>query len=279
VKYIYVNDQLKQVDSAALQVNNRGFRYGDGLFETMKIFRKSISLQEYHFNRLFESLKKMKMKPSADLSKTKLTSQVFDLCEKNECNESGRIRLSVFRGNGGLYETDPEPQYLIESWPIEESVNRINDKGYIIDIYTEARKSCDKFSNLKSANFLPYVMAAKFAIENSLNDCLVLNVYDRIADATIANVFVIKNEEIITPPLTEGCIDGVMRKYLIEKLEARGYNIAVRPLERSHIENADEIFLTNAIAGIRWVGQFGNREYTNKLSSKIYRDCVEPLWS
>ena len=92
-------------------------------------------------------------------------------------------------------------QYLIECWPADESVNQINKNGLVIDIYPDAQKSCDIFSNLKSANFLPYVMAAQYAKENKLNDCLVSNVKGHIADATIANVFLVKNNLIITPAL------------------------------------------------------------------------------
>jgi branched-chain amino acid aminotransferase len=185
-----------------------------------------------------------------------------------------RVRLSMFRGNGGVNEDPGDLQYLIECWSVSESVNQLNENGLVIDIYTEARKSCDKFSHLKSANYLPYIMAAMYAKENKLNDCLVLNTYERIADSTIANVFVIKDKEIFTPPLSEGCVNGVMRRYLIEQ-----YEIKEAALTVDTILSADELFLTNAMYGIRWVKQFRNRTYDNITVSVMHRELQTTLWS
>ena len=176
-----------------------------------------------------------------------------------------RVRLSAFRGNGGLYEPGNGLHYLIECWPLDLSVNDLNPNGFDIDIYPHARKSCDKFSNLKSASYLPYVMAARYAMENKLDDCLVLNTYDRIADSTIANIFLIKDETLITPSLTEGCVNGVMRRWMIERFKVEETGLAIED-----ILSADGLFLTNAIYGLRWVKQFREKTYSNLQAAKIH---------
>lgn len=256
-----------------LMVDNKSYRYGDGLFETMKLVGKNISLEKYHFERFFSGLQQMGFDIPAPVTKEKLKQQVIGLCEKNNCAESGRVRLSVFRGNGGIYEGNNDLQYIIESWPLDRSVNQLNENGYIIGIYPDARKSCDKFSNLKSANYLPYVMAARFAKQNKWNECLVLNTHDRITDATIANIFLIKDEQIITPPLTEGCVNGVMRRYLIEQLPVKQTALTI-----DDILSADELFLTNAVQGIRWIKQFQDKTYGNLKTWQIHRELIQPLW-
>jgi branched-chain amino acid aminotransferase len=158
-------------------------------------------------------------------------------------------------------------------------VTKLNENGLVIDVYPDAEKSCDKFSNLKSANFLPYSMAAQYARENKLNDCLVLNNSGGIGDSTIANLFIIKNEIIRTPGLEEGCVNGVMRRHLIEKLQATGYELREEALTVSNLKAADEFFLTNAINGIRWVKQFRDKIYTNVKTIEIYNRFVKTIWA
>lgn len=278
MNYICFNGQVIDADEPVLMADNRGYRYGDGLFETMKVIKQNILLPDYHFQRFFDGLQMLKMNVPTGLTKKVLAEQILSLCEKNNCARAARVRLSAFSGNGGLSQSGNALQYIIECRPLDEQVNQLNEAGLVVGLYTDSQKSCDTFSNLKSANFLPYVMAAKCAQEKAWDECLVLNVYERIADATIANVFLIMNGEIITPPLNEGCVNGVMRRYLIEELDAAGYSVREQPVTPVDVEKADEFFLTNAISGIRWVRQFRKKQYDHSLTSKIYHDHIEPLW-
>jgi branched-chain amino acid aminotransferase len=274
--------------------DNRGYRYGDGLFETIKIINGKIVLEKFHFERLFSGLTRLKFIVPGSWNATKFHSEVVELCKKNQCEQLARVRLSVYRGNGGLYDENKNSDYLIEAQPLEETLNRLNENGLIIDIFNDARKSCDQFSNLKSANYLPYTMAAIHARENKYNDCIVLNTHGRICDSTIANVFLIKDETIITPPLSEGCVAGVMRKWLVETIsngqlansqgdtpKRREINLDIReaPITVEDLENAGEIFLSNSIYGIRWVKQFRKVIYSNTATSNIYDHLVKNLWS
>ena len=257
-------------DEPVLLASNRGYRYGDGLFETIRVIRGTILLEQFHFDRLFSGLALLKFEIPVDFTREKIREEILRLCRKNDCVDLARVRLSVFRGNGGLYDEGKFLQYIIECQALDEAVNKLNENGLVIDVYPEARKSCDAFSNLKSANFLPYSMAALFAKENKLNDCLILNTHGRIADSTIANVFIVKNEVIITPSLTEGCISGVMRRYLKERLPDLGYSLQEDAININDLEEADEVFLTNAINGMRWVRQFRDKTFTNTVTSYIY---------
>lgn len=264
-------------DTPVLMASNRSYRYGDGLFETIKLVNGKIALAGYHFERLFFGLSLLQFEIPKLFVQEKLEKEILALCQKNKSEELARVRLSVFRGNGGLYDDDKTAQYVIECWPLSQSVNKLNENGVVVDVFPDARKSCDKFSNLKSANFLPYSMAALFAKENKLNDCFVLNIHERICDSTIANIFWIKGGEIFTSPLTEGCVDGVMRRYLLEKMSDAGYNIRETPATVRDMEEADEIFLTNAINGIRWVKQFRSKTYTNRQTAEIHDQFIKTI--
>ncbi|MEK7226757.1 MAG: aminotransferase class IV, partial [Bacteroidota bacterium] len=274
---ICFNGKIMPADAPVLMASNRSYRYGDGLFETMKLANGKIALADYHFERLFSGLSLLQFEVPKLFVPEKLEQEILLLARKNNCEQLARIRLSVFRGNGGLYDDDRTLQYVMECWPLSEPVNQLNENGLVVDIFPDARKSCDQFSNLKSANFLPYSMAALFAKENKLNDCFVLNTHKRICDATVANIFWIKDGNIFTPPLLEGCVNGVMRRYLLEKMRDAGYGIQEIPANVSDLKSADEVFLSNAVNGIRWVGQFRSKKYGNTTTVKIYNDLVRTI--
>jgi branched-chain amino acid aminotransferase len=278
MNHICLNGKLFPACEPVLMADNRGYRYGDGLFETMKMINGKIILEKYHFERLFNGMKLMKFRAPSLFNAAKLRKETLSTCKKNKCDELARIRLSVFRGNGGLYDATKNLQYIIECWQADGPVNQINKNGLIIDIFPDSQKGCDVFSNLKSANFLPYVMAAHYAQENKLNDCLVCNVKGQIADATIANVFLVKKNLIITPALTEGCVNGVMRRYLLEKMKVSSFEVREGVVSKNDLETFDEVFLTNAMNGIKWVKQFRDKKYSNEQTLKIYKDFIMPLY-
>lgn len=257
--------------------SNRSYRYGHGLFETMKWMDGKIRLGHFHFERLFSGLDLLKIRYPKHFTAEKISEEIEKLCIKNQCLDLARVRLSVSRGNGGLFDNDTSLQYVIESWPLSDSINLLNENGLDIGTYTDARKSFDKFANLKSANFLPYAMAATYARENNLNDCIVLNQEGRVADTTIANIFLIVKDEILTPALSEACIAGTMRRYLIFQFKERGLKIRETEITVQNVQEADEIFLTNAIHGLRWVKRFGDKSFVCNKTAEIYQQFVRTI--
>lgn len=270
MKYVISNGKLVEEEKIYISPDDHSYRYGDGLFETMKVVNGNIFLKEYHFERLFAGLRILKFIVPLSFTEQQIEEDIKKICSKNDCEKLARVRLSVSRGNGGLYDCDNDPSYLVECWPLNEK--KFDENGLEIDIFPDARKSIDKFSNLKSANYLPYVMAAIWAKENNLNDALILNSNERICDATIANVFWVKDGKFFTPPLTEGCVEGVMRRKIME-----GHETFQDALTQEILLNADEVFLTNVTSGIRWVGQFRNKRYTNKIARKIFAEIIQTI--
>lgn len=266
-----MNGEFVRAEQPVLMSDNRGFRYGEALFETMKMANGGVQLKRFHFERLFAGLRLLQFVKPASLNPGSLTEKMMQLSKMNGCYGQARIRLTVFRGNGGLADNNSEAQYLIEAMPLDSTAGQLNNQGLAIDIFPDARKSCDAFSNLKSANYLPYSMAARFASNNNLEDCLILNHSGNISDSSIANIFLFKDGVLYTPPLSEGCVNGVMRRYLLENLGKNNSGISIKEKELAplELEEADEVFLTNAIQGIRWVGQYRNRKYTNKKIREI----------
>jgi len=276
--YINFNGNIVRSDQPVITTESRGFRYGDGIFETMRVTAGSIIFSEYHFDRLFSGIQLLQFEQPAFFTREVLAQQINDLCKRNNHQASARVRLVVFRGKGGLY--DPEnhiPNYVIESWPLAGDNSDIEKEGLTIDIFPDARKSTDIFSNLKSNNYLPYAMGALYAKKNGLNDCFILNSHGRICDSTIANIFCIKDKIIFTPGLSEGCVSGVMRRYLFASLLAAGFTVQEKEMEPAWLQTADEIFLTNAIFGIRWVEYWRDQSFQNKITSSIHQRFIKNI--
>jgi branched-chain amino acid aminotransferase len=270
--WLNFNGELVEEKKPVLTADNRAFRYGDGLFETMKVVMGSIQLKELHFERLFRGMELLQMRVKGFINAELLEEQVFRTINKNRLSGPIRVRLTMYRGEGGLYEfSGAYAGYVIQVWPLSSSYLALNENGLVIGLYESTKKSADAIANIKSNNYLGYVMAALHSKQNKWNDALLLNSKDRVCDSTVANVFWIKDDVIHTPPLSEGCVAGVMRSHLLQSLPHRGFQVLEKETNISDLLEADELFLTNAINGIRWVKSFNGRDYTNTKTSQIYQ--------
>jgi len=279
-EFLNYNGKVYPADKLLISPNNRSFRYGDGFFETMKMIKGRIVLGNLHFERLFSSLDTLLFDKPKLFTATRLETEIAELAKKNNHTASGRIRLMVFRGDGGLYDAENNhPNYLIQTWEMNTANNQLNENGLVVDVFKDARKACDHFSHIKSNNYLSYVMAAIWAKQRKLNDALVLNSHNNIADATIANVFVVKEGIIQTPAITEGCIEGTMRRHLLQCIRKEGMPVKETIITLEDVKAASEMFLTNAAYGIRWVQSCGNTSYATQVAPVLYKKFVEPLYT
>ncbi|MEO8713300.1 MAG: aminotransferase class IV, partial [Parafilimonas sp.] len=127
-------------------------------------------------------------------------------------------------------------------------------------------------------NFLPYIMAAMWAKENKLDDAIILNNYSRIAETTIANIFLVKDGKIKTSALSEGCVAGVMRRYMSECLKKENIPYEETQMHTDELADANEVFITNAVQGIRWIKQCGKNNYNFKLAEYLHRTFLLSLF-
>ncbi len=270
---IYTDDELR------IHPNNRSFRYGEGLFETIRLHKGEMPLWDLHWKRLSESLPKLYFEFPPHFGETELKKEILQTANRNNCLDAARVRITVFKGEAGIWE-QPNSLFhcLVQCWPLEKKEFSMNENGLDIGLFEAGRKSCDSFSNLKTNNYLLYALAAQYAKAEKLNECLVLNQHGRVCDATIANVFFSKDGIIHTPNLNEGGINGVMRRYLLEQLRAADYKVEEGAYSPEEIAAADEIFLTNAMYGIRWVKLWGNRTYQFQQSATIFNRFISPLF-
>lgn len=274
--HIVFNGKFVKAGSAVVRSDARGLRFGDGCFETMKAVNGHIILKDLHFGRLFATLELLFFEVTEDFPAL-LEQQVVSLLQRNGHAHHARVRVTVFRGPGGLGDVGGnEVNYVIETNPLDPV--SFNTEGLVVDVYKESRKQCDHFSHIKSNNFLPYIMAARWMKSNDLDDAIVLNSNNRVADTTIANVFIVQNGVIKTPVLSEGCIAGVMRKFLVNSCRKEGIPVEETVIAAEDLQSASEVFLTNSIRGIRWVKEIAGNSYSCQVSKLLYDKMVRPLW-
>lgn len=270
MKWVCHNGEMVPDGQPLFSAANRSFRYGDGLFETMRVYQNELLLAPLHFNRLFTGLQLLNIRPSARFTPEVLQQNILELCRKNDCARLARVRLAVYRSESG------EAGYVIEALALNEDALQWNTEGWKLVVYGLARKSCDAFANLKSANYLPYVLAGAFAAEQGADEALVLNTYNHVADGSKTNLFLIKDKTIYTPALHQGCVSGVMRRHVIDNLKVMGFVLHQIGVNEQLLREADEVFCTNAVQGIRWVKHFGQKEYGNALTHQIFKQLFTP---
>lgn len=273
--YIY-NGKIVVSEERILTPESRGLRYGEGVFETIKVKDSKVYFLHDHFQRLERGLEALHLQLPGFLDEQKLNDLILKLAEKNN-HATARIRLMCWRKDGGLYDAVSDVcDYSIQSYalPLEYEVN---SNGLDLCIFDAVKKPIDLLSNIKHNNFIIYALAARHAQEKKCNDALVLNQHNNVCDSSIANIFWIKDGVIFTNPLSDGPIAGVMRKQLLQHLPSLGFPITEKSCSVKELMEADEVFLSNVIRGCRWVKQIDDKQFNCVMFMKFYSSLVQVI--
>ncbi len=257
------NGELIAEEAFNLSADNRSFRYGDGLFESMRCENGRILFWEDHYFRVMGSMCMLRMDIPSELNMDFLHDILLKAVEANGLlNNSCRIRLNFWRKAGGLYApSDRSVNYLVECESIEKPAFELIEKGVSADIYYDHQKAKSDLSTIKSNNGILYVLASIFAEESEVDQVFIQNTDQHVIESQNSNIFVIKDNEIITPDTKEGCLDGIMRKQVLLVAEELGITVKHDPIRNYELSAADEIWVSNAISGLQYVSKYKNKEY------------------
>ncbi|WNH09932.1 aminotransferase class IV [Thalassobellus suaedae] len=259
-------------NNTLLSIQNRGFTYGDALFETIKISNGKLLFWEDHYFRLMASMRIMRMEIPMKFTMEFLEAQIQKTLDSNQLgNKSSRIKLTVFRNEGGLYLPNTnDVSFLITVKAIEHDLYVHNEGFYEVDLFKDYYVSPSLLSTLKSNNKALNVVGSIYAKENKLHNCFVLNTDKKIVEALNGNVFLVKGNIIKTPPVNEGCLKGVMRKQIIELINGiPEYELVEDSISPFELQKADEIFITNVIVGIQSVTKYRKKTFTNEVAINL----------
>ena len=263
---INFNGTIISSDDLALSNENRAFKYGDGIFETVKIKNGKIIFWEDHYFRLMASMRMLRMKIPMKFTLEFLQEEILKLAE-NYSSETLRARFTVYRKDGGLYTPKTnEVDFIIDV----KEVSLVPKEIYKVDLFKDFYNYSGLLSTVKTTNKMLNVVASVFAEENDLDNCVLLNERKGVVEVTNGNIFLIKGNTVKTPAISEGCIKGVVRKKVIEILNKNeDYTIEETSISPFEIQKADEVFITNAIIGIQSVTNYRKKTFKTELTEKL----------
>jgi branched-chain amino acid aminotransferase len=261
------NGKLINQSELSINSNNRAFKYGDAIFETLNIQNNTIVFWEDHYFRLMASMRMLRMDIPMDFTLEFLEQEILKTVTSLESFSKIRVRLSIFRKDGGLYAPKSnEVDFLIEA---SENIYQ-KKETYRVDLFKDFYNYSGLLSTVKTTNRMLNTLASIYMEENELDNCVLINERKGVVEAANANIFIVKGTEIKTPALDEGCIKGVVRKKIIEILNKNEeYTIVETSISPFEMQKADEVFLTNSIIGVQPVTNYRKKEYKIEIGKKV----------
>ncbi len=255
-----------------ISTTNRGFNYGDALFETIKVSHGKILFWEDHYFRLMASMRILRMEIPMNFTMEFLEKQILEVVShKDLINKTVRVKLFVNRKDGGLYFPESNNvDFIISSEPLESDFYLLNDTEYVVDLFKDFYVAPSLLSTLKTNNKVLHVVGSIYAKENNLQNCLLLNTSKQVVEALNGNIFLVKDNVIKSPPLEDGCLKGIMRKQIIEIIQSipeyTFKEVSISPFE---LQKADEIFITNVIVGIQPITNYRKKRFKSEVSKGL----------
>ena len=253
--------------------SNRALLYGDAVFETFKVVDNKILFLEDHYFRLMSSMRILRMKIPMNFTLEYLEEQIISLALKLNIANNARVRMTVFRKDGGLYAPETnEVSFIITA---KENLSReylLKKENYEVELFKDFHVSKHLISSLKTTNKIIQVVASVFAKENGFDDCILINDEKNIVETISGNIFMVLDNQIITPPVSDGCLNGIMRKQVINELKSStDFNLIENSISPFDLQKADELFLTNVITGIQPITKYRKKSYTTEVSEMLLR--------
>lgn len=255
---------------------NRGLLYGDGVFETLKVVEGKILFFEDHYFRLMAAMRIVRMEIPMNFTLEYLEEQVLTLAKSNKCEQSARVRITVYRNDGGFYlPTNNSISFFIHATALVQSIYNIDEKPYEVDLYKDFYIAKQLLSTLKTTNKMIHITGSIYANENDLDNCILLNDSKNVVEALQGNLFMRMGNTLITPPISEGCLNGIMRKQILN-LAKKETNLEVveEVISPFDLQKADELFITNVIKGIQPITKYRKKEFsinTAKVLNEILK--------
>ncbi len=250
--------------------NSRVHRYGDGFFESIRVSAGNILHFNHHLHRIRKSAMLLGMVLDSRFEEQRMEQEIQRTLQAGNLLHA-RARLTVFREGKGFYlPTEEESTFLIEVSALESAYYSFSDEGILLGDYREMSKNANFISMLKTNSALMYVMASLHARRNGFGECVLYNEQGRVAEVINANIFKVDGNKVITPPLSEYGVDGVMRMVVMDLARNYGYDVFEQPITANDLIASDELFLTSAVSGIRWVSSYQGKHFRNHTSKMLH---------
>ena len=251
-------------ENAPQLLPNSVFRSKEGLFESMLLLNNQIQLLPLHFSRLQKGMQQLEFEFSNHFNEAIFEKEILKTAAANQITPNGRIRFQVFKEGNSC-------SFIVEVFDIEPSVYEYNQEGWRLGLVNNDWKLLDETSSLKSINPHLYTSANSIVRQNNWDDLLLVN-NGFISESGTANLFIVRDEVVYTPPITHGCIAGVMRTHVLDYLQRKSFRFFEKPISIDKLLQADEVFLTNAVRRIKWVREIEQQSFSNHISLRLFQE-------
>lgn len=264
---INYNGEILSDNDFRLTYQNRAFKYGDAVFDTLKYENEKIHFIEDHYFRLMSSLRMLRIKIPMNFNLKYYEDEILKIIKENDFSNKVRIRCTVFREDGGLFTPSNNGcRYIIET----DALQTITHDNYEIELFKDFPIFSGLLSTIKTNNRIVNVLASIFAQENEYQNCVLINEKKNIVETSNANIFLIKGKRVLTPALNEGCINGIIRKKIIEMLDkSSDFKLEETSISPFELLNVDEVFLTNSVFEIQSVLKYRKKKYSTEKTDRI----------
>ncbi|WP_353151329.1 aminotransferase class IV [Flavobacterium sp.] len=267
---INYNGSIQDTSNFSIE-NNRGFLFGDAIFETIKVNGTKILFLEEHYLRLMASMRICRMEIPMNFTMEFMEEEILKLIALQTNRVSNRIRFSVFRNAEGFYNpASNDVQFIITCSELVSDTYVFSSTSYEVELFKDFHVSKHVLATLKTNNKMINVVASIFANENNFQNCLLINEDKNVVEATNGNVFMKMGNQIITPPTSDGCLNGIMRKQIIAIVNKMGtIEIIEKSISPFDLQKADELFISNVIIGIQPITKYRKKEFTSEVAKEI----------
>lgn len=269
---INVNGKIVSTTNLAIE-NNRGFLYGDAVFETVRVLDQKILFAEDHYFRLMSSMRIMRMEIPMNFTLEYFQEEIIKLVDSLEANVAAfRVRFTVFRDADGKYTPSENKHigFVATAESLASAVYESNENTYEVELYKDFYVAANLLSTVKTTNRSINVLASIFAQENDYDNCLLINDKKNVIEAINGNLFIVNGNVIKTPPLDEGCLKGVMRKQIMELISKHpDYTLEEGAISAFELQKADELFFTNVIVGLQPITKYRKKTFTTAVAKDL----------
>lgn len=260
------NGELQAANTPLFSSQNRGFLFGDAVFETLKFSQNHLHFWEDHYFRLMAAMRVFRMNIPMAFTPEFLEQECLRVVEAQSVNApSFRVRLTVYRNDGGAYlPTRKDVGYIVEVKPLEDSLYTAK-KTYTVDLFKDYYVQKSMLSNLKSTNKALNVVASIFMQEQGFDNGVLINDDKEVVEFLNGNLFTVTDGKLCTPPLSSGCLDGIMRKQIFRIAKKLGIPSVEEKISPFDLQQVQEVFMVNSVVGIQPVYSYRRTNYENTL--------------
>ena len=270
------NGALTGAHAPIFTAQNRGLLYGDAVFETIRYSQKHLHFFEDHYFRLMAAMRVFRMNIPLTFTPEFLELECLRVIEaQSEMAPAWRIRLTVYRNDGGAYlPKTRDVQYLVEAKPLQHDQYQAA-ADYKVELFNDYYLQKSMLSNLKSNNKALQVIGSIFMEEQGFDNGILVNDEKEVVEFLNGNLFVVDDGKLRTPPISSGCLDGIMRKQVIRIAKKAGITCTEETISPFDLQRVQEVFMTNAVVGIQPVASYRRTTYENSVAASLQQQLIK----